>query len=89
VSPLSASHPSARGNTGASTEQDLYRLESIVLTDAPDGSDGTWYRYIIVQGGNVITGMRPGMLADLNPVLQDMVLRLNARAEKRRAKERR
>lgn len=64
----------------------LYRLDSVVPTATPEGSDGTWYRYVIVQGANTITGLRPGTLAELNPVLEDMVARLNERAGKQRAK---
>ena len=64
----------------------LYRLDSVVPATAPAGSDGTWYRYVIVQGANTITGFRSGTLAELNPVLQEMVDRLNERAGKQRAK---
>jgi hypothetical protein len=64
----------------------LYRLDSVAPTTAPDGSDATWYRYVIIQGANVITGLRPGTLAELNPVLQEMVDRLNERAGRQRAK---
>ena len=72
------------GPTGA-VEQ-MYRLQSVEHTEAPEGNEGTWYRYVIVQGGNVITGLRPGTLAELNPILQEMVDRLNERAGKQRAK---
>jgi hypothetical protein len=64
----------------------LYRLDSVTPVAPPDGSDGTWYRYVIVQGSNIITGQRSGTLPELNPVLEDMVARLNERAGKQRAK---
>jgi hypothetical protein len=66
--------------------ESLYRLDSVVSTPAPDGSTDSWYRYVIVQGHNTITGFRAGSLAELNPVLQNMVLRLNERAGKLLAK---
>lgn len=66
---------------------DLFRLESVEPTKSPDGSDGPWFRYVIVQGKNVITGLRSGTLTELDPVLKDMVARLNERAGKQRAKQ--
>jgi hypothetical protein len=68
------------------TADHLYRLESVAPVAAPDGGKETWYRYVIVQGTNTITGMRSGALSDLNPILLDMVERLNERAGKQRAK---
>lgn len=57
-----------------------YQLKSIDVTDTPDGSHGTWYRYVIVQGGNEVTGMRPGSLAEVDAAVRDMVARLNERS---------
>jgi hypothetical protein len=67
--------------------ESLYRLDSVVSTPAPDGGTASWYRYTIVQGGNKITGFRSGSLAELNPLLLDMVTRLNERAGKLLAKK--
>jgi len=64
----------------------LYRVGSVELSAAPQGCEGTWYRYTIVQGANTIVGFRPGPLAELNLILQDMVGRLNERAGKQLAK---
>ena len=66
--------------------ESLYRLDSVVLSAAPEGCDGIWYRYTIVQGANTIVGFRPGPLAELNVSLQDMLVRLNERAGKQLAK---
>ena len=65
----------------------IYRLDSVEPTEAPAGSDGVWYRYKIVQGHNVITGMRPGTLDESNVALQQMVDRLNERATAQKAKQ--
>lgn len=68
----------------------LFRLHSIEPVPAPpDGCTGTWYRYVIVQGSNVISGLRSGTLAELDPLLHQMVDRLNERVGKQRAKTRR
>jgi hypothetical protein len=76
----------AQGSQGA--VEVLYRLDSVAPIAPPDGSDGTWHRYVIVQGANIISGLRRGTLAELNPILQDMVNRLNERAGKQYAKMR-
>lgn len=56
-----------------------YQLKSIDVTDTPEGSDGTWYRYVIAQGSNEVTGMRTGSLLEVDFAVRDMVLRLNER----------
>ena len=83
---LKSPSASAAGSPASGTVETLYRLDSVVATPSPDGSEGHWYRYVIVQGTNTITGFRAGTLAELNPVLQDMVSRLNERAGKQLAK---
>ena len=65
---------------------ELFRLDSLAQTAAPDGGTESWFRYVIVQGDNVITGLRQGTLAELDPMLRHMVQRLNERAGKQRAK---
>ena len=64
----------------------LYRLDSVDSAPAPAGSEGSWYRYVIVQGTNKIVGFRSGPLAQLKPILEDMVNRLNERSGKQMAK---
>lgn len=66
-----------------------FRLESVARTTSPEGSDGVWYRYVIAQGTNQITGTRCGTEAEVNHMLRDMVERLNERrAGKNRPKGR-
>ena len=78
--------PEGPASPASGSVESLYRLDSVVATPSPDGSDGSWFRYVIVQGTNTITGFRAGSLAELNPILQDMVTRLNERAGKQLAK---
>jgi hypothetical protein len=73
-------------NASAGTVETLYRLESLDAVPPPDSAEGNWYRYVIVQGQNRIVGFRSGSLAELNPILEDMVNKLNERAGKQLAK---
>ena len=73
-------------NTSNNAHDPLYRLDSVVATPPPDGSDGDWFRYTIVQGTNTIVGFRSGPIAALNAVLKEMVDKLNERAGKQLAK---
>ena len=57
-----------------------YQLKSIDVTLAPEGGEGTWYRYVIAQGSNEITGMRPGTLAEVDIAVREIVVRLNERS---------
>ena len=36
-----------------------FRLHSIVEVPAPEGIEGVWQQYVIVQGINTINGLRP------------------------------
>lgn len=56
-----------------------FRLASITPADAPSGSDGSWYRYVIAQGDNEITGLRAGSQSEVQRLVDDMVERLNER----------
>ena len=56
-----------------------FRLASVIQTCAPDGSAGTWYRYVIAQGTNEITGIRNGAQAEVEHLVNEMVERLNER----------
>jgi hypothetical protein len=64
---------------------DPFRLESLDEIAAPAGGSGIWQRYVIVQGHNTITGMRPGTRAEVSPQIDDMVERLNERFRKGQA----
>lgn len=54
-------------------------MESITKTTTPEGSEGTWYRYVISQGINEITGIRSGGQAEVTSLVGEMVERLNLR----------
>ena len=69
--------------------ENSYRLESIEPVATPQGSEGSWFRYVIAQGNNRIVGMRAEPLAILRPILDDMVNRLNERSGKQLAKGKR
>lgn len=56
-----------------------FRLASLKETDAPNGCAGTWYRYVIMQGTNEITGLRSGPEVEVTDLVRDMVERLNER----------
>jgi hypothetical protein len=56
-----------------------FRLASLIAAGAPDGGEGTWFRYVIAQGANRITGLRCGPEAEVTHLVQDMVDRLNER----------
>lgn len=56
-----------------------FRVDSIAQTNAPDGSEGEWHRYVISQGNNTITGVRAGTRAEVGTRLADMVECLNQR----------
>jgi hypothetical protein len=58
-----------------------FRLESLVATSRPDGSEGDWYRYVISQGTNLITGLRCGPESEVKAIIADMIERLNERRE--------
>ena len=45
-----------------------FRIETISAAAAPDGSSDVWQQYVISQGSNTITGMRPGSRADVEIV---------------------
>jgi hypothetical protein len=56
-----------------------FRLESITPADAPAGSDGSWFRYVILQGENEITGLRAGSQNEVQRLVDEMIERLNER----------
>ncbi|MEO0422557.1 MAG: hypothetical protein AAF184_09500 [Pseudomonadota bacterium] len=55
-------------------------LDSIVKTSPPSGCEGQlWCKYVIVQGDNVIEGMRRGGPAEVADVVDALIVQLNER----------
>ena len=50
-----------------------FRLHSIVEVPAPEGSEGVWQQYVIVQGINTINGLRPGTRSEVSVQIESMV----------------
>lgn len=64
-----------------------YQIRSITPAVPPEGGEGTWYQYIIVQGCCEITGLRCGNHDEVNLAVQDMVERLNERSAGKNSKK--
>jgi len=59
---------------------DHYELDQIEKAKAPNGGDGKdWFRYIIKQGKNRITGYRQGSQRTVTKAVKQIVLDLNER----------
>lgn len=72
--------PMRKSALSTESAQELpFRLESLVRAETPAGSEGTWYRYVISQGSNQITGVRSGEQAEVTQMVGEMVERLNER----------
>lgn len=56
-----------------------FRVDSISKASPPEGSEGVWYRYVISQGTNLISGVRSGAQAEVTSLVGEMVERLNER----------
>jgi hypothetical protein len=57
-----------------------YEVLSVEPAEAPYNLDGAdWYRYVIVQGDNKISGYRQGNLHSITSSVEEIVLRLNER----------
>ena len=56
-----------------------FQVDLIAEVPAPDGSNDIWQQYVISQGPNTITGLRPGARAEVAAQLAEMVARLNER----------
>lgn len=65
--------------TAESNRDSLYELRSWSLTQAPQGSEGNWYQYVIARGASLIVGLRCGTEAEVDYFLHDTVERLNER----------
>jgi hypothetical protein len=58
-----------------------FRVDSITPATAPEGSEGSWCRYVISQGNNRIAGLRAGTLSEVQLLISEMVEHLNERRE--------
>jgi hypothetical protein len=56
-----------------------FRVDLISEVPAPDGSNDIWQQYVISQGPNTISGLRPGTRVEVAAQLDEMVARLNLR----------
>jgi len=57
-----------------------FYVDSIDPAPAPDGSGGSWYRYVVKQGPtNTITGTRSGTREEVSQCVDAMVETLNER----------
>jgi hypothetical protein len=56
-----------------------FRVDVISEVPAPDGSGDIWQQYVISQGDNTITGLRPRSRGEVASQLEEMVARLNLR----------
>jgi hypothetical protein len=63
-----------------------FRLHTIVEVPAPEGSEGVWQQYVIVQGINTINGLRPGTRSEVSVQIESMVEHLNERFRKGEAR---
>jgi hypothetical protein len=62
-----------------------FRLDSISDVPAPEGGEGVWQQYVIVQGTNTIKGLRAGTRSEVSLQVEVMVERLNERFRKGKA----
>lgn len=57
-----------------------YEIVSVKRTEAPEGTEGTgWHRYVIKQGGNMISGFRQGSLKVVTGAVEEIITQLNER----------
>jgi hypothetical protein len=57
-----------------------FYVDSIDPVPSPEGSEGTWYRYVVRQGPtNTITGKRSGTREEVSQRVDAMVETLNER----------
>jgi len=63
-----------------------FRLDSISPIADPQGGEAIWHRYVITQGENTITGLRPGSRTEVGLQVEQMIERLNERFGKKQAK---
>jgi hypothetical protein len=63
-----------------------FRVDLISEVPAPDGSGDPWHQYVISQGANTITGLRPGARGEVASQVEQMVTRLNERRMGKKSK---
>lgn len=63
-----------------------FRLDSLEDVAPPSGCEGTWYRYVIKQGDNVIVGLREGAHSEVSATVAAYIDRLNLRFAKQQSK---
>ncbi len=72
--------------TTTSTSQ-FYTIESIEPIDPPSGAEGSdWYKYVIVQGSNRISGYRQGDPESVRRATEENIELLNERQFGKRAR---
>jgi len=59
-----------------------FRIDSIVEAPAPEGCEGVWHQYVIVQGTNRIVGLRAGTHSEVSLHVEGVVAQLNERFRK-------
>jgi hypothetical protein len=77
-----AVHESTALDPGQDLLGEPFRIDSITAAPPPEGGEGIWHRYVIVQGTNTICGLRAGTQAEVNLEVIMMVERLNDRFRK-------
>ena len=81
--------PKAKQKAGESgvDKGEPFALGSVDKTSPPmEGETGTWHRYTITQGSNVITGYRKGSRTAVTRAVKDIVAELNERRFGRRGR---
>lgn len=63
-----------------------FRLDSLEDVPPPSGCEGTWHRYVIKQGDNVIVGLREGAHSEVSATVAAYIDRLNLRFAKQQSK---
>ncbi len=67
-------------NNESSLTGNPYEIVSIEKADSPpDGEEGDWYDYEIVQGSHTINGCRQGKLKAVTLAVEEIVGQLNER----------
>jgi hypothetical protein len=62
-----------------------FRFDSIIEAPAPEGGEGVWHQYVIVQGTNRIVGLRAGSRSEVSLHVEGVVAQLNERFRKGKA----
>lgn len=82
-----ASKANNKKNESAEAMGEPFALSAVDQTEPPvAGEDGTWCRYTITQGENVITGYRKGSRTAVTRAVKAIVEDLNERRHGRRGR---